>query len=191
MFGKMPRMRKRLPVLFALLALAGCASQRLRPGDIALNVPFVAQPPALCGPAALAMVERYCGKPGDFDSLVAFLDLPALGGTIPGLVAEAARRDGLDAEVATLPPEDIPALLAEGVAPILLLAPAAPEDEPRGHLLVATGFRPGEDALRVHSGRSRDRWLAAADWRERYLAAGSVAVLVRPPRFDSTRKDTP
>lgn len=178
--GKTAR-RARRGALVLLLLAAGCASPRLRPGDVALRVPFVSQPPGLCGPAALAMVERHFGRPGDFEALSAFLDLPALGGTIPELVAEAARRDGLDAAVAVLPPGEIPGLLASGLPPILLLAPASPEDDPRGHFLVATGWRPATGALRAHTGRSENRWLAAEEWRERYLAAGSRAVLVAPP----------
>jgi len=176
---------KRLRTTFLLLALAGCAGPRLEPGDIALRVPFLAQPADLCGPAALAMVETHLGVEADFASLVSFLDLPALKGTIPELVAEAARRDGLEAEVVELPADGIPALLEAGLPPILLLGPAPAEEgeeagDARGHFLVATGFRPSTKALRAHTGKRRDAWLAAEKWLPRYEAAGSVAVVVSP-----------
>lgn len=172
---------KRFWMVAALLALAGCATSRLEPGDIALRVPFVAQPPGLCGPAALAMVECHWGIKADFASLVAFLDLPALRGTIPGLVAEAARRDGLEAAVVSVSPDEIASFLEAGQPPILLLGPSDPEEEDRrGHFVVATGFRPSTRALRAHTGKTRDKWLPAEDWIARYEAAGSIAVLAAP-----------
>ncbi|MBR4189563.1 MAG: C39 family peptidase [Kiritimatiellae bacterium] len=147
-----------------------------------LSVPFIPQPPDHCGAVALAMVERYYGAKPDLAALLAYVQIPALSGTIPDLLAEAARRNGFDAELRTLDPMQIHALLLAGQPLILLLGPD-PETpgDPRGHFLVATGYRPATRALRAHTGYRENTWLPETDWLPRYRAAGSTALVLAPP----------
>ena len=163
-----------------LLPAAGCLappSQR----TAKVSVPFIPQPPDRCGPVALAMVETYYGAAPDLDALADYVQIPALSGTIPDLLAEAARRDGFTAEIATLAPMQIHAALLAGKPLILLLGPDPDTpDDPRGHFLVATGYRPDTRALRVHTGTRKDVWLPPDSWLPRYQAAGSTALLLSP-----------
>jgi ABC-type bacteriocin/lantibiotic exporter with double-glycine peptidase domain len=146
-----------------------------------VGVPFIPQPPDRCGAVALAMVEQYYGTSPDLDALVAYVQIPALSGTIPDLLAEAARRNGFDAEVKTLDPMQIHALLLAGKPLILLLGPDPDTpDDPRGHFLVATGFRPKTCSLRAHTGYRQNTWLAEPEWLPRYRAAGSTALVLAP-----------
>lgn len=146
-----------------------------------VGVPFIPQPPDRCGAVALAMVEQYYGASPDLDALVAYVQIPALSGTIPDLLAEAARRDGFEADLRTLTPMQIHALLLADTPLILLLGPdpAAPDD-PRGHFLVATGYRPKGRALRAHTGYRKNTWLSEPEWLPRYLSAGSTALVLAP-----------
>jgi hypothetical protein len=127
------------------------------------------------------MVETYYGAAPDLGALLAYVQIPALSGTIPELLAEAARRNGFNAELRSLSPIQIHALLLAGKPLILLLGPdpAAPDD-PRGHFLVATGYRPKTRTLRAHTGQRKNTWLPEAEWLPRYQASGSTALLLTP-----------
>lgn len=164
------------------LILPSCATDPAR-RTAKLSVPFIPQPPDRCGAVALAMVESYYGVEPDLDALLAYVQIPALAGTIPDLLAEAARRDGFTADIAALSPIQIHAHLLSGTPLILLLGPDPDEpDDPRGHFLVATGYRPSDHSLRAHTGIRHDTWLPESAWLPRYLAAGSTALLLSPAR---------
>src|SRR5574340_455105 len=75
-------------VLF-LLVCAGCAEpgfESLRLGDQGRyieNVPFFRQGEAACGPAALAGVLKYRGRPRTLDEITQRVYTPKLRGTLP------------------------------------------------------------------------------------------------------------
>ena len=178
---RFPRAPARTGALVLALCLAyGCMgppSQR----TAKVSVPFIPQPPDRCGPVALAMVETFYGSAPDLDALVSYVQIPALSGTIPDLLAEAARRDGFTAEILTLTPMQIHAVLLAGKPPILLLGPDPDTpDDPRGHFLVATGYRPETRSIRVHTGTRKNVWIPSESWLPRYQSAGSTALLLAP-----------
>jgi hypothetical protein len=82
-----------------LVAACGTADAAQTPPDAhaLLDVPYMAQPPALCGGAAVAMVLRYWGRsdvyPQDFASLVSDAD----GGIFTHTLASAVRDRHWDA----------------------------------------------------------------------------------------------
>lgn len=156
--------------------LAACATSK--PGTHLLDVPFTEQPDDLCGPASVAMVARFYGVEPDLEKLEQDVFLPALAGSIPDLLAEGARRQGLAAEVVRCEEPQLHEWLAAGVPLILLLAPNG--KDPRGHFVVATGSKPAQSALRVHSGSRQNRWWPARHWKKRWEKAGNVIVLIRP-----------
>lgn len=173
---RLPRLR--MPAALAVGAmLVSCVSPEQ--GAHLLDVPFLEQPPDRCGPASVAMVVRYYGLAPDMDALNRDIHIPALAGSIPALLAEGARRQGLAAEVRRCSEPEIHALIADGFPLIVLLAPAG--KEPRGHFVVATGSNPRTGALRVHSGARQDHWLSPRQWRKRWEKAGSQIVLIRRP----------
>lgn len=126
------------------------------------------------------MVARHYGLDPDPDALLAAAYIPALGGTTPEVLLHAAPTAGL-ASRAILPatpenPAPIFDALSAGRPVILLLAPASGAADPTlGHFLVATGFRPGTRALRVHTGNTPNRWLPAKSWLPRLASALLVA----------------
>ncbi|MGD9780930.1 MAG: C39 family peptidase [Kiritimatiellia bacterium] len=163
------------------LALGGLLVSCISPerGAHLLEVPFLEQPPDRCGPFAVAMVARYYGLSPDLDALDRDIHIPALAGSIPALLAEGARRQGLAAEVRRCSEPEIHALIAEGFPLIVLLAPVG--QELRGHFVVATGSNPQTGALRIHSGARQDRWISPRHWRKRWENAGGQVVLIRRP----------
>lgn len=143
-----------------------------------LDVPFSEQPVDRCGPVAVAMVARFHGVSPDGEALERDIHVPALSGSIPALLAEGARRQGLAAEVRSCTETEIYSLIGEGLPLIVMLAPAGVD--PRGHFVVVTGCNPRTGALRVHSGSRPNQWLAPEAWRDRWVQAGCLIVLIRP-----------
>lgn len=143
-----------------------------------LDVPFLEQPPDRCGPVSVAMVARFHGVSPDAEALERDIHVPALAGSIPALLAEGARKQGLEAEVRSCSEPEIYAWIGEGFPLIVMLAPAGVD--PRGHFVVVTGCNPRTGALRVHSGSRPNQWLAPEAWRERWIQAGRKIVLIRP-----------
>ena len=172
-----PFWRRGVPAaLLAGALLVSCAAPEQ--GVHLLDVPFLEQPPDRCGTAAVAMVVRFYGISPDMEALDRNIHIPALAGSIPALLAEGARRQGLDAEVRRCTEREIHALIAEGFPLIVMLAPVG--KELRGHFVVATGSNPKTGALRVHSGARPDRWISSGHWRKRWKKAGCQIVLIRP-----------
>ena len=163
------------PVAAAAL-LAGCAS----PGPFVLiDVPFMEQPPNRCGAASLEMVAQYLGAEVDRAVLDHEIYIPALAGTVPELMAEGIRKQGLSASVEKGTKTDLQRLLQDGIPPILMLS--STDDNSKGHFVVVTGLNLQTGALRVHSGRDRNRWLSHTSWYPRWVRADCCMVVVRRP----------
>jgi len=157
---------------------AGTAAESLPAAGTALSVPVVRQAPEHCGQAALEMVLRYYGadaaalREGDraYD--------PALRGSLITDLAAAARRAGYDAEVATLTPDSLIALLAAGVPPVVLYQNGRrPLTVP--HYGVVTGWDPAREAFTLNDGGARPRVVGRNDLARRWRTAGSQALIVR------------
>ena len=156
--------------------LVSCASSER--GAHLLDVPFLEQPPDRCGPVSVAMVARFYGLSPDLEALDRDIHIPALAGSIPALLAEGARRQGLSAEVRRCSEPEIHGLIASGFPLIVMLAPVG--KDPRGHFVVATGSNAKTGGLRVHSGARQDQWISPRRWRKRWKNAGCLVVLIRP-----------
>jgi ABC-type bacteriocin/lantibiotic exporter with double-glycine peptidase domain len=143
-----------------------------------LGVPIVKQAPERCGQAALEMVLRYYGadsgalREGDraYD--------PALRGSLITDLAAAARRAGYEAEIATLTPDSLIALLAAGVPPVVLYQNGRrPLTVP--HFGVVTGWDPAREVFTLNDGGALPRVVRRNDLAKRWRTAGSQALIVR------------
>jgi len=166
-----------LPLAAILLASASAATPRgVVPARLA--VPIVEQTRERCGPAALEMVLRYYGAgPAALREAERAYD-PALRGTLITDLAAAARRAGYAAEIATLSPDSLVALLGAGLPPIVLYQ-AGIEPLTVGHFGVVTAWDPGRRAFTVNTGEARARVMRRAELASRWKTAGSQALLVR------------
>jgi len=143
-----------------------------------LDVPIVVQAPERCGPAALEMVLRYYGADSTARSEAHRAYDPILRGALITDLASAARRAGYDATIATLTPDSLVGLLADGVPPILLY------QNGRGPLTVAhfgvvTGWDPAREAFTLNEGRARPRVVGRDHLAKRWRTAGWQALIVR------------
>ena len=136
------------------------------------------QAPERCGQAALEMVLRYYGadaralREGDraYD--------PALRGSLITDLAAAARRAGYEAEIATLTPDSLIALLAAGVPPVVLYQHGRPPLTVP-HFGVVTGWDPARRVFTLNDGGGVPRLVRRDDLARRWRTAGSQALIVR------------
>ena len=170
-----------LQMLMTVLHLAWASATpavALPASRTALEVPIVKQASERCGQATLEMVLRYYGadaaalREGDraYD--------PVLRGSLITDLAAAARRAGYDATIATLTPDSLIALLAEGVPPVLLYQNGRPPLTVP-HYGVVTGWDPVREAFTLNDGRARPRVVRRDDLAKRWRTADSQALIVR------------
>lgn len=150
----------------------------LIPGVLAatvLTVPFVPQREDTCGPAALAMVLRYWGRPALHDELAAELVDPALHGTSGSRLAGVAREAGLRALAIEGDAEVLRDSVAKG-RPVVVAWGLA---RGRFHNVVVVGL--DGDTVVVHDpARGAARRIAAGRFEARWAAAGHWALIVAP-----------
>jgi ABC-type bacteriocin/lantibiotic exporter with double-glycine peptidase domain len=166
-----------MAVLFLAWASATLAGA-LPAAGTALGVPIVKQVPERCGQAALEMVMRYYGADaGSVREADRAYD-PVLRGSLITDLAAAARRAGYAAEVATLTPDSLIALLAAGVPPVVLYQNGRrPLTVP--HFGVVTGWDPAREAFMLNDGGASPRVVRRNDLAKRWRTAGSQALVVR------------
>lgn len=144
-------------------------------GATLLSVPYVPQRQDTCGPAALAMVLRYWGRPVLHDELAAELASPDLHGTSGSALAGLARREGLRAAAFA---GDM-AALRDAVARQRPLVVTWALGRGRFHDVVVVGF--DGDRVIVHDpARGAERRIEAATFEARWAGAGHWTLLVAP-----------
>lgn len=140
-----------------------------------LGVPFVPQREDTCGPAALAMVLRYWGRPVLHDELAADLVDPELHGSAGSRLADVARESGLRAVAFRGDSEALREAVARG-RPVVV---AWGLGGGRFHNVVVVGFD-GERIVVHDPARGADRRIAPRRFEERWAAAGHWALVVAP-----------
>ena len=165
----------------AALLLAWSAASlagSLSPAGTVLEVPVVRQARERCGQAALQMVLRYYGADSaalhEGDSAYD----PVLRGSLITDLAAAARRAGYVAEIATLTPDSLIALLAARVPPVVLYQNGRPPLTVP-HFGVVTGWDPAREVFTLNDGGAGPRVVRRSDLAKRWRTAGSQALIVR------------
>ncbi len=175
-------MRCRLPAI--LLLVAGCATvspprpDHQNPGGNSgvLSVPFLAQKPNYCGPAALAMVAAYYGKSLTQDDVADAIRQPGVRGVLTSDLAEYARRLGFWVRVYRGNLADLRQKLAAGI-PLILCTRFGESD----HLLVALGTDNFRRTITVHSDTRPQLELPQEDFLRYWERGGRWTLLVCPP----------
>lgn len=148
------------------------------PGAIRLDVPLIEQTPERCGQAALGMVLQYYGAgAAELRETEGAYD-PVLRGSLITDLAAAARRAGFVAEVSTLTPDSLIALLDRGVPPIVLYQNGAGPLTVR-HFGVVTGWDPARQSFSLNEGSAKPRTVRRDDLARRWRTAGLQALIVR------------
>lgn len=179
----------RVAPLLLLAGLAGCVA----PQTAALrqvsateapamidNVPFFAQDDYQCGPAALAMMLSWSGKPVTPELLVSDVYVPGRKGSFAVEMVASARRHGR--LMYPLAP-DIGAVLTalEQGYPVLVLQNNGLAVYPVWHYAVVTGADRTREVFRLNSGRTRGMEISFSAFERTWRRGGFWATLVIDP----------
>lgn len=161
--------------LMGLCIFVSAASFALAVDDV-LNVPFIAQKPNYCGPAALAMLANYYGHPVTQDEIASAIYLPDIGGTITSELGDYARRFNLWVRQYHGTLDDLRQKLDAGV-PLLVLGKFG--DQP--HYFVVLGWDKFRQVVTVHSDTRPRFEMHLEDFQRHWDRAGNWTLLVCPP----------
>lgn len=157
-----------------LLVLAAFLS--FVPGTLAASpdVPFIAQKPNYCGPAALAMLANYYGHNVTQDEIAGTIYLPEIRGALTSEMADYARRFNLWVRQYRGSVSDLHQKLAAGI-PLIVLGKLGKQY----HYFVVFDYR--DDQLIVHSDTRPRLVLRQEDFLRWWARADRWALLVCPP----------
>ena len=161
--------------LIVFFVFLSAASFTLAADDV-LDVPFIAQKPNYCGPAALAMLANYYGHPVSQDEIASAIYLPDIGGTLTSELGDYARRFDLWVRQYRGSLDDLRQKLDAGV-PLLVLGKFG--DQP--HYFVVLGWDKFRQVVTVHSDTRSRYEMRLEDFQRRWDRAGNWTLLVCPP----------
>jgi tetratricopeptide (TPR) repeat protein len=161
-------------------ALAVAAPSGLPPRFELREVPFFAQTPYHCGPAALATALVHAGLPATPEQLADAVFLPAREGALQAEMLAAARRSGA---LAVLLPPQLSALLTDVAAgnPVLVLQNLGLSFVPRWHYAVVVGYDLAERVLVLRSGTTERERMGFALFERTWARAAHWAFVALPP----------
>jgi len=175
--------------LLGVLAIlsSGCGAKSfasIRPGIEARGhyiegVPFIRQSGNDCGPAALAGVLAYYGRPADLGAITAAIYLPKLRGTLPMDLEQYARTAGFRTRSSGSALDDLKAAIRNNTPVICLLdLGIGPYRQP--HYVILTGFDDVNGFFIMHDGETADKIMAYETFGKYWLRAGNWMVVVAP-----------
>lgn len=175
-----------LPGLVLTLA-AGCGAmnfEAVRPGIEARGhyidgVPFIKQTGNDCGPAALAGVFAYYGRPADLVVITKAIYLPKLRGTLPMDLEQYARSAGFRTHSSGSTLDDLKAAIRGNNPGICLLdLGMGPYRQP--HYVTVTGFDDVNALFIMHDGETANRTMTYKTFGKYWLRAGNWMIVVKP-----------
>ncbi len=170
----------------ALLVSGGCAAHRPAVetpatgestpagAHVIPGVPFLPQEEETCGPSSLAMLLRFHGLAATTGELVAETRTPGLRGALITDLAAAARRRGLQAEVADLDLRALRRRIGRG-EPVILLVDLGTWAWSRPHYLLAYGVTP--EGIVANSGREEGVVIPYAALEAEWAKMGRLAIV--------------
>ena len=166
-------------MLLVVLALAAGA---VRPPstfartESPIPVPFIAQEPKYCGPAALAMLANYYGHTVTQDEIANAIYLPEIGGTLTSELSDYARRFNLWVRQYHGSVDDLMQKLDAGV-PLLVLGKFGAQT----HYFIVLEWDNFRQVVTVHSDTRPRYEMRAEEFFRHWDRTGRWTLLVCPP----------
>ena len=142
-------------------------------------VPFYRQTGHACGPAALAGVLAFWGRPVSLEDLTAKIVLPKLGGTLPMDMERAAKDAGFRATTAHGDRELLRSSV-RGNTPVICLLDLGWGPVRQPHYVTITGYDDGNRLFIMHDGISQDRTMEYETFEKSWARAGGWMLIVQP-----------
>ena len=148
-------------------------------GHYIVGVPFFRQTGQDCGPAALAGVLAFYGRPADLEAITASIYLPKLRGTLPMDLERYAKGAGL---TTTSPDGDADALRSavRSGLPIICLLDLGFGLYRQPHYVTVTGFDDGNGLFIMQDGATPDATMSYAAFERNWARAGHWMLVARP-----------
>ena len=166
-----------LLVLSASVAFATAA-------PAALDVPFIAQEPNYCGPAALAMLAHYYGHAVSQNEIAREIYLPEISGTLSTELSAYARKFHLWVRQYRGSVDDLRQKLSAGV-PLIVLGKFGRQP----HYFVVLDVDPRREVVTVHSDTRPRHEMRLEDFLRHWDRADRWTMLVCPPDRATWRLD--
>jgi len=163
-----------------LALMTGCAQRRAASAYPRLEVPFFSDGADQCGPAVLASVLRYWGRPAEPADLRRELYQAKLKGTLSLDLLLAARAHGLEAEMSKGTLALVKAEIDSG-RPVIAFVNLGFSFLPIGHFLVVTGYDDERGGLFAHSGKKRDEFVSYARFQQAWERTGRWTLVASRP----------
>jgi ABC-type bacteriocin/lantibiotic exporter with double-glycine peptidase domain len=174
-------------LLSVIVLAAGCGEKSfaaIKPGIAAQGhyiegVPFVKQTENDCGPAALAGILAFYGRPRDLKTITASIYLPKLRGTLPMDLERYARDTGLKTASSDGTIDALRSAVRSNTPVICLLDLGfGPYRQP--HYVTIIGFDDGNGLFIMHDGVAPDRTMSYEAFERKWARAGRWMIVIRP-----------
>ncbi len=173
------------PLFFVMILLAtgsvtGCANKNfadLRPGiekrgHYIEGVPFYRQNESTCGPAALAGILAFWGRPANLDKITAKVYLPELRGTLPMDMENFVKDEGIESASSSGTLEELKAHIRRGIPVICLLDLGfGPYRQP--HYVTVIGFDDVNAVIIAHDGVKENSLIRYDTFKKEWDRAGN------------------
>jgi tetratricopeptide (TPR) repeat protein len=167
--------------LFLLIFAIGCATtaptRGPKPAATIRNVPFIAQKPNYCGPAALASIAQFYGLRVSQDDVANTIYLPEIEGTLTFELADFARRAGFWARQYRGSLDDVRQKIAFGV-PLIVLG----KFNDNYHYFIVFGFDDNREVVHAHSDTRKNLSISYKKFEETWTRANHWTLLACPPQ---------
>lgn len=148
-------------------------------GHYIQSVPFYPQTESTCGPAALAQVLAFRGRPVTVGNIADKVYLPQLRGTLPMDLEEYAREAGFTAHSAAGTPDAVKDTIRKDI-PVICLLDLGFSLYRKPHYVTAVGFDDEKQCMIVHDGLQPNRLMDYDDFRAAWDRAGRWMLVVTP-----------
>lgn len=165
------------------LSVSGCSSLRsnVAPAgeSLRLDIPFVAQDAAYCGPAALSSALQYYGDEASLEALVKQVYVPGRQGSLTLEMTAASRRHRLLPYPVQASLDSVLTELDAG-HPVLVLQNLAFNWWPQWHYALLVGYEQGGKKLLLHSGAIPYYEISAATFMRTWARSGHWGLVLTP-----------
>jgi len=177
-----------LGTLAMLIAvIAGCGEKGLaaiRPGLEARGyyiegVPFVKQTEYDCGPAALAGVLAFHGRPADLETITAAIYLPKLRGTLPMDLERYAKDQGFTTASSAGTAAALKTAVRSNI-PVICLLDLGVWFYRQPHFVTVIGFDDGNGLFIMHDGGTPNKTMLYEDFERKWARAGKWMIVITP-----------
>jgi ABC-type bacteriocin/lantibiotic exporter with double-glycine peptidase domain len=148
------------------------------------SVPFYRQSESTCGPAALASILVFWGRPVNLEQITTKVYLPELRGTLPMDMERYAMEAGLKAKSSAGTLDELKAYIGKGIPVICLLDLGfGPYQKP--HYVTVIGFDDGHDVIIEHDGLQQNNVMTYEKFSKAWTRAGNWMLVIMPQSGDS------